>query len=505
MPSYYDPREETTPFSLFAKEYQILRQGKEDEEQQQMEKAKTYAQLSTLPIKIAEGYRTGELAETNQLLSIKDKDYVGGSKYTLRDLKAESPDREKYDPRKLTDWLKRRYASADSRIQEGELTAEAKERGELYGFRPGGPGGGEQFDPNEAIKRSSGPGNILREKRRHHQMYKPTYDKADELFESRRGLATQKVGGPFSQQKAGQSMFTFDDPYKKSLSLDTVQTEMKGQQGLDYRPEMAPGEGSILQKFQAKDPLMRTEDYRGQNIQSFKPSLTPRFEPQEPLPVKEPGVGRIISERPAVESTAEELFGGAISQQETDAVRLSQSITKKAQADEGLATLIGKAGREPKPYGGFTKFNDLVGARNEATGVARDEIQEQVRKWLPKGGKYEQAAEAYDKAGGIWQATDTATDIRRATDVATDAAEAVAGTVTEDAAGEAAKGLIGKTAGQAIGAVGSAKTILGDDASGEEKALEAVKLGLGFAGPYGKIASLGITAGQILHGMKDWG
>ena len=75
MPSYYDPREETTPFSLFAKEYQILRQGKEDEEQQQMEKAKTYAQLSTLPIKIAEGYRTGELAETNQLLSIKDKDY----------------------------------------------------------------------------------------------------------------------------------------------------------------------------------------------------------------------------------------------------------------------------------------------------------------------------------------------------------------------------------------------------------------------------------------------
>ena len=152
MAQYYDPREASTTFSLYANIAQTQRQEEEAEKKKKIGTAKS---LMT-PLKMLEAKRTGDITDQQTLLAELDKDTITGKAFKSKEYIA--PERKEYDPRKLSDWLNKRYGrSGRERVEYQELTPEAKKRGEIYGFRPGGPEGGQQFDPNVAIEKSVAP------------------------------------------------------------------------------------------------------------------------------------------------------------------------------------------------------------------------------------------------------------------------------------------------------------------------------------------------------------
>jgi hypothetical protein len=122
MAQYYDPREASTTFSLYANIAQTQRQ---EEEAVKKKKTDTAKGLMT-PLKMLEAKRVGDITEATQLLSERDPRTVTGRKYKSAEYIA--PERKEYDPRKLSDWLNKRYGrSGEERVEYQELTPEAEE------------------------------------------------------------------------------------------------------------------------------------------------------------------------------------------------------------------------------------------------------------------------------------------------------------------------------------------------------------------------------------------
>ena len=115
MAQYYDPREASTTFSLYANIAQTQRQQEEEEKKKKAGTAKGYVAT----YKFLEGKRAGDIADKQTLMAELDTRTATGRKYKSAEYVA--PERKEYDPRRLSDWLNKRYG----RSGEERVTREA--------------------------------------------------------------------------------------------------------------------------------------------------------------------------------------------------------------------------------------------------------------------------------------------------------------------------------------------------------------------------------------------
>ena len=109
MATYYDPREASTVFSVYAKAYQTQEREREEEEREATAKAERNVGYAFQVPKMLQAYEAGERAETQLLLSQRDPYSDTGMKYDLK-------------PRKkgLKGWLASR--KAEDRVVEKAIS-----------------------------------------------------------------------------------------------------------------------------------------------------------------------------------------------------------------------------------------------------------------------------------------------------------------------------------------------------------------------------------------------
>ena len=119
MAQYYDPREASTTFSLYAKAAQTRREEEEQESKGTSENIALTKEVGGIPLKFLELRRAEHLQDARTLLSQRDQYSATGFKYKPAEYVA--PERKRYNPRRLKDWFNARYG----RPGEERVTREA--------------------------------------------------------------------------------------------------------------------------------------------------------------------------------------------------------------------------------------------------------------------------------------------------------------------------------------------------------------------------------------------
>ena len=113
MATYYDPKTDSTAFSVWARAYKTREEEKAEQERDQAQKKESIKEIGMIPIKFLEGNRGTQLQETQMLLSERDPYSDTGFKYAL-----DKTPREKG----LWNWVKHRYRSPEDRVVEKAIS-----------------------------------------------------------------------------------------------------------------------------------------------------------------------------------------------------------------------------------------------------------------------------------------------------------------------------------------------------------------------------------------------
>ena len=144
--AYYEPGAAATTFSLFARQGQTLRERREEEKRERDQDIATYTQGSAIPLRLLEGKRAGDIADAQILLSQRDPRTATGRKFKPAEYIA--PERRSYDPRRLKDWLGKRYArSGEERVTRETIV------------KPGDPKKSEIFESGVPVSMAAPEGN----------------------------------------------------------------------------------------------------------------------------------------------------------------------------------------------------------------------------------------------------------------------------------------------------------------------------------------------------------
>tara|TARA_R110000787_G_scaffold229284_3_gene336870 strand:+ start:112 stop:1620 length:1509 start_codon:yes stop_codon:yes gene_type:complete len=411
MAQYYDPREASTTFSLYANIAQTQRQEEEAEKKKKIGTAKS---LMT-PLKMLEAKRTGDITDQQTLLAELDKDTITGKAFKSKEYIA--PERKEYDPRKLSDWLNKRYGrSGRERVEYQELTPEAKKRGEIYGFRPGGPEGGQQFDPNVAIEKSVAPlgtrNPYYAEQKQLEQLSNPSFRHGEFDSEAYKlGMEGKAETNRFAKRGEERYLHQIEtETYKKEYDRlkGMPKSEMKLELGITDPTHPAPppplGDVSSNVNFLPQTP--------GNLMEQAQAGLTGNVPPPQVDPSNFVGRYDLSKdlETGRTYQSASKGFGEAADKQgrlhKVLEGRQKQSpipgnkVITQAPSDQPISSLLGGKGlldgSVSQEYG---SFNELVSARNAARGTEGfGVIQEQVSQYMPKGTSYGEAAKAFDAA-----------------------------------------------------------------------------------------------------------
>ena len=117
MATYYDPRQDSTIFSVYSQAYRTQQQEKEQKEAEEAQKTSDVMGYGKLGVQLLEGMRADRMREAQLLLSQRDPDSVTGMKY---DLNEEGPTGGWWSK------IKHRYRKAEDRVKLSERTPEAK-------------------------------------------------------------------------------------------------------------------------------------------------------------------------------------------------------------------------------------------------------------------------------------------------------------------------------------------------------------------------------------------
>lgn len=116
--NYYDPSATTSFFRTQAQIHQATLEKKEKEKEEKWGTIDAGLRIGATPFNILESNRQDTLMQTALKQGIRDPDSPTGFKYEEIPDSVFDKDRRKYDPRKLTDYFKKRYRGVDKRIQE---------------------------------------------------------------------------------------------------------------------------------------------------------------------------------------------------------------------------------------------------------------------------------------------------------------------------------------------------------------------------------------------------
>lgn len=411
MAQYYDPTEAATTFRLFSKVTQTQREEAEAEKKKKVSTAKG---LMT-PWKMLEAKRAGDIADQQTLLAELDKDTITGKTYKSAEYIA--PERKEYDPRRLKDWLGKRYGrSGRERVEYEELTPEAKKRGEIYGFRPGGPGGGQQFDPNVAIEKSVAPSGTRNpyyaEQKQLEQLSDPNtrhgvFDPVKEQMKLEKRAWEHRLPGQVEERrlhKIETEAYKKEHDRLKGMSRPEVELE------LGITDPTAPAAPAPLGDVSGDVSFLPQRP--GNLIEQARAGLTGNVPSPQVDPSKFVGsydVSRDLEIARTYKSAGQQFGKVAEKQgrlQEVLEGRKKQlpvsgdKVITQAPSDQPISSLLGKkgllGGSVSQEYG---SFDELVKARNAARGTkGLGVIQEQVNQYMPKGTSYGEASKAFDVA-----------------------------------------------------------------------------------------------------------
>ena len=404
MAQYYDPREASTTFSLYAKATQTQR---EEEEAASKKKASTAKGLMT-PWKMLEAKRAGDITEATQLLSERDSLTTTGRKYKSAEYVA--PERKEYDPRRLKDWLGKRYG----RSGEERVTREAI-------VSPGDKKISEEFESGVPVSMSTPEGNQAHMQKMRNEAYDRDFstqalEQKDsqnlETIQNRWNLGKQgNLGSVKGMQLPDASERDLDqiemETYKKEYDRlkGMPKSEMELELGItDPTPPPPLGDVSSNVNFLPQRP--------GNLMEQAQAGLTGNVPPPQVDPSKFVGRYDLSKDLETARTyqSASQGFGEAAEKQgrlqEVLEGRQKQSpipgnkVITQAPSNQPISSLLGKKGlldeSVSQEYG---SFNELVSARNAARGTeGLGAIQEQVSQYMPKGTSYGEASKAFDAA-----------------------------------------------------------------------------------------------------------
>jgi len=472
---YYDPIEETIPFTLYAKQALTQREKAKEEKEEKEEKKSMWANRFMTPAKILEAKRAGDITDKQTLMAELDKDTVTGKTFKSKEYVA--PERKQYDPRRFKDWAHKRYGrSGRERVEYEELTPEAKKRGEIYGFRPGGPGGGQQFDPNVAIEKSVAPSGTRNpyyaEQKQLEQLSDPNtrHGKFDPVKEQ---MKLEKRAREHRLIQGGAKRYDYD------LEQEKIAKIQEGFAANEYSLAIKGKIPEIDDPYNVGRTTQRVGNLEKQQIdlqeQAYDDISGYQFSgggaPGSLRKITDPREG-IVPEHITPHTSYDRSYG-------------EQFLKPQIQAPSGkpISSLLGKkgllGGSVSQEYG---SFDELVKARNAARGTeGLGVIQEQVNQYMPKGTSYGEASKAFDAAKA---ATETAGAVETGGDVI---------------------GAAGTKATPGLGDIMTIAENFDPDKSEEEKIYDTIATGAAFAGPYGQTLSAIMKGGKFLYGLRNMG
>jgi hypothetical protein len=411
MAQYYDPIESTIPFSLYANQASTQRQRAREEKLEKKENRSMWANRLTTPAKMLEAKRAGDITDKQTLMAELDTRTATGKKFKSAEYVA--PEREKYDPRKLSDWLNKRYGrSGRERVELEEWTPEAKKHIEdkqiqdLNLHDPNSPNRRGVFDPVKEqmkLERRSMEHNLPKqvEERRLHKIetdaYKKEYDRLKSMPKSEMELELGITDPTPPAAPAPLGDVAGDVNFLPQRPGNLIEQARAGLTGNVPSPQVDPSKFVGSYDVSRDLEIARTYKSAGQQF------------------------GKAAEEQ----GRLQEVLEGRQKQLPIS----GDKIITQAPSDQPISSLLGGDGlldgSTSKKYG---SFNELVKARNAARGTeGLGALQEQVREYMPKGTSYGEASKAFDAAN---TATETARAVEAGGDVIGSVGEASGGGVS---------------------------------------------------------------------------